>query len=299
MAYIISRPWGGTCGVGHQFFNWLAGYLLANRYDLTFVHSPFLGGSPHMGYNDFTDKRWEKFLGFGKGFITEEQLSPNIKRITLPRVAWDEATWNTVICDHSAWRDTIEQHRDEDILFECSKDQFIALGWQYLDINKLRENYWYARSLSPIMSNFDNDKVNIAVHIRRGDVTEKGRYKVRWVADCVYQNVMDQIRKVFLDTIFHIYSDGAWRDLSKFQNDDVILHSQEDVFSTFHHMIIADVLVTGQSMFSALAGHLCDGVKLARAWSPHFSNFPIGQKFVEVDNDGNFSLEQLEKEKRK
>lgn len=285
MAYVISRPWGGQCGIGHQFHNWLTGYLLANRYDLTFVHSPFCGGKTWF-QTDTPLKKWEEFLGFGRGFITESQLPPNIKRIALPHVSWDEVSWHTVTCDHSAWRDTIEQHRDEDVLFECSRDQFIGLGWKYFNTEKLRENYWYTRSLWPIASKFDNNKINVAIHIRRGDVTEQGRYKVRWVADCVYQNVIDQVRVVYPNALFHIYSDGTQHDLRAFISNDVMVHSRENVFETFHRMVSTDILMPGQSAFSVLAGHLCGGIIIARAWSPMWDNFPFDKRFIVVDQKG-------------
>ncbi len=287
MSYIISKPWGGHCGIGHQFQNWLVGYILANHYGLTFVHSPFCGNviEPQI---DVPVKQWEEFLGFGRGFITESQLPSNIEHVTLPYIPWDESSWYNVTCDHPIWKNIIERHKNENVLFECAKDQFIVLDWDKMDTKTLKDNYWHMRLSDPRMvSAFEYNKMNVVIHVRRGDVTEHGRYKVRWVSDEVYRNVMDKMRKPFPNVLFHIYSDGLEKDLSGLSGDDVVLHAQENIFSTFHHMVCADILMPGQSAFSVLAGHLCDGIILARPWSPIWNNFPLGDRFVLVDERGN------------
>lgn len=285
MAYIISRPWGGHCGVGHQFQNWLTGYLLSSRYKLQFVHSPFCGDIIESQI-DVPVRMWEKFLGFGKGFIRENQLPQDIKRIALPKIDWNESSWDKVTCDHPVWSDIIRNTIDDNVLFECAKDQFVGLGWEYFDSERLRANYDYARKESPMTTYFDYGKLNVAIHIRRGDVTENGEYKVRWVGNNVYKNVMNQIRSQFENVAFHIYSDGTRENLSDLDHEDTVLHLKTNIFETFHQMVSSDMLMPGQSAFSVLAAHLFRGTILARGWSPIWSNFPNDKRFVIIDQEG-------------
>ncbi len=302
MSYIISRPWGGACGVGHQFHNWLTGWLLSRRYDLQFIHSPFCGTGTQVQIDQPVEK-WESFLGLGLGHTKEQFIPKEIKRVSLPKVFWDESNWETVTVDHPDFAKTIAEYQDQHVVFECARDQFVAMNWDLLCSMDLKARFWQANTEKLSKHQFPEtfDKTNIAIHIRRGDVTETGRYKVRWVGLSVYMKIMNQIaRTLGQDIVFHIFSDAT--DRSDFQLMDCMDYDTKfylwgsDIFDTFLKMTQADILVTGQSMFSSLAGILSDGIVLARPWSPHWSNFPQGtktMKFIELGQNGNFDTNRL------
>lgn len=304
MSYIISRPLGGSCGIGHQFHNWQVAWLLSNHYDIKFVHAPFCGTliEPQI---DTPVEQWEKFLGFGKTEILEQELPKNIKKIQLPHIDWtiepDEfdhlsQTWGQVTCFHPIWREIIEKNVHNLVLFECYKHQFIQVDWKDMRSNILRERYSQSFHYQNVKNLFDNTKINVAIHIRRGDITENGRYKVRWVGDDVYLNIITKLSDLYKNNIiFHIYTDGTIQQFNRFKGlNNTILHIKENIFQTFHSMVIADILVTGQSSFSSLAGHICGGIKLARPWCPYWSNFPSNQKFIEVGRNGEFNEQCLD-----
>ena len=195
MSYIISRPWGGHCGIGHQFQNWVVGRLLANKYGLTHVHSPFCGKITEPQIHTPVE-HWELFLKLGDDMMVEPMLPPNIKRIQIPKVEWDEASYYEVTCDHPVFRDTIERHETEEVLFECAKDQFISIDWELLERKELSKKYLFTRKIRGVLGDslLPSWDTNIVIHIRRGDVTKNGRYKVRWVDDEVYLNLIKQLR---------------------------------------------------------------------------------------------------------
>ena len=228
MSYIISRPWGGHCGIGHQFFNWLTARLLANRYGLTHVHSPFCGNviEPQI---DIPVKKWERFLGFGDSMVIESTLPKGIRKIQIPKVKWDEASYHTVTCDHPTFKQIIQAHRNEDVLFECAKDQFVGLGWEWLNTRELRQRYDKFHHPSKTCLSYRPLKTNVAIHIRRGDITKNGRYRVRWVSDIVYLNVIWQLRRIYPDAKFHIFSDAKEIELSNFVSEDTVIHSCTNV----------------------------------------------------------------------
>lgn len=309
VAYIISRPWGGHCGIGHQFHNWIVAWQLAKYHGLRFVHAPFCGDSTEPQI-DTPVKFWENFLNFGQDELLESHLPKNIHKIRLPHLPWKQNMWLQNTCDNKVWEQTIKGHRDDDVLFECERNQFMRLDQSCLQHHILRTRYWEARRKHPISCFFDTTKLNVAIHIRRGDVTSNSSAKDRWMNMKVYTNVINQIRNASGDcVVFHIYSDGTIEDLKRLIDlPDIILHLQEDVFSTFHHMVLADVLVASKSSFSALAGHLQHKVKIVQSWNSianipsslkrsvglfTWENFPDNEHFVTMDDTGKLDIDCL------
>lgn len=308
MSYIISRPWGGCCGIGHEFCNWVVAWQLACHYGLRFVHAPFCGYTLLPG-GVITEPvaLWEQFLGFGKNEFQESQLPNNIRRIELPFLPWEADSWLDNVCCNDIWKQIIEKHIDNDVLFECAQNQFMRLDQQALQCHVLRTKYMRARDDQPVSSVFDNSKINVAIHIRRGDIKPG---KDRWVETSVHAAVIDQIADVCGGkAVFHIYSIGTVEELKELQNKpNVIFHLCEDVFDTFHHMVIADILMIGKGSFSALAAHLSNNIKISQSWDtiPDYpcglkksnghslwEHFPSDQHFVSMDNVGQFNADEL------
>lgn len=316
MAYIISRPWGGHCGIGHQFLNWVVAWQLAKHYDLKFVHAPFCGDilEPQI---DVPVREWEEFLGFGIGEIQESQLPDRIQRVELPELPWKQNLWLNYICNNNIWKQVIEEHIDNNVLFECVQNQFMRLDPSCLQHDILRIRYWQARQKRSIRCVFDSTKLNVAIHIRRGDVSPNNKAKDRWANTKIYTNIVNQILQCYKNpVVFHIYSDGTKEDIGTLADlPNTVLHLKEDVFDTFHHMVLSDVLVVGKSSFSALAGHLQDKIKIVQSWNsiadhPQslkrsiglfiWEHFPDQEHFVPMDDIGKFDVNclllQLEKE---
>lgn len=312
MAYIISRPLGGSCGVGHQAHNWLVAWQLAYHYDLQFVHAPFCGNHTEPQI-DVPVKFWEDFLGFGQNEIEESQLSKHIQHIKLPFLPWKQNLWLNNTCDNTIWKQTIEQHCADNVLFECSKNQFMRLDQPGLQHHILKAKYWEAQRKQPRMSIFDNAKLNVAIHIRRGDIIPGTSTQDRWADIGIYINIINQIHTLCGNcAVFHIYSDGTHEDLKELIGlPNIVLHLREDVFNTFHHMIIADIFVIGKSSFSALAGYLCNNIKIVQSWNSipdhppslrrsvgpfTWEHLPNNQHFVSMDNTGKLDMNRLQKE---
>lgn len=105
---------------------------------------------------------------------------------------------------------------------------------------------------------------NIALHIRRGDVN-KIKYPSRFSSN---QQYIDLLKKMNLDnSIIHIFSQGKeseFKDIvSSFPNNITILHINENIQLTFHHLVMSDVLVVAKSSFSYCAGLLNKNIKIA------------------------------------
>jgi hypothetical protein len=107
---------------------------------------------------------------------------------------------------------------------------------------------------------FKNGKINIAVHIRRHN-SHDNRIEGANTPDNYYLNVLNNIRQKYKgnELCFHIYSQGHIDDFNCYINNDVILHINEDIITTFIGLVSAEILVMSASSFSYAAALISDG----------------------------------------
>ncbi len=121
-------------------------------------------------------------------------------------------------------------------------------------LNLLREIYF---SREKPKTCYDVNYNNIALHIRRGDVNENKHYS-RFSKNEEY---IDLLKKIDLEnSIIHIFSEGDERDfqdiVDAFPNIKSVMHINEDIQVTFHHLVMSDVLVLAKSSFGYCAALL-------------------------------------------
>jgi hypothetical protein len=126
---------------------------------------------------------------------------------------------------------------------------------------------FFANKTSP----FDNNRVHVAVHIRRPNLID-GIIEGRTDApDSYFSNIIDTIRREneTKPISFHIYSQGACERFIAFTSDDIELHLDESIQDTFTGLVHADILVTSASSFSYTAALLTRGVVYYKPfWHP-------------------------------
>ena len=128
-------------------------------------------------------------------------------------------------------------------------------------INKIKKCFWENKDRDC----YKNNKFNIAVHVRRPNIHDD-RIEGTNTEDSYYLNVINHIREKYKnkenkenkDLCFHIYSQGNIENYNCYKNDDVILHIDEDVTTTFIGLVGSDILVTSASSFSYIAAILTD-----------------------------------------
>ena len=115
---------------------------------------------------------------------------------------------------------------------------------------------------------FDKNFMNICIHIRRMNDTDKNRLGDNKdiilagmdVPNELYIDTINQFENAFAQNIekckFHIYSQGDEKNFEIFKKDNVILHLNEDLSKTFTEMVYADILITAPSSLSYTAGML-------------------------------------------
>ncbi len=294
--YIAAIP-NQWAGIGHQFTILNTALIFAQRYNLQFVYYPLSGG-------------WDEFLGLDEGEIQYSDLAipftqtlkdESLRLVNLPRT---NANSDVVNCNMVRQEDPEGDrvlagiinyiYPDNDILFHLQEEQNIYDQTSTADI--LRKKYWARRNRYPIVNTFDSSKINIAVHIRRGDVVkwkqeQIANWQARWLDNSYFINVLIKLTQVLQDKsiAIHIYSQGELTEFEEFkQFPEVIFHINEDAFQTFHGMVLADILVTSPSDFSYIAGILSQGIKIAKL--PYWHFIPQNNEWVHVDENSHFDL---------
>jgi hypothetical protein len=130
----------------------------------------------------------------------------------------------------------------------------------------------YPRTNSPSFQSTHN-RLRVAVHIRRGDV-ERGAMMARYTNNTETAVFMRRaeadVRSQGHDgpVSFHVYSEGVadkFADLIiAFGEKNVFLHLDEDLKTSFHDMVSADVLIMAKSSFSYAAALLSNGTVYAQ-----------------------------------
>ncbi len=108
---------------------------------------------------------------------------------------------------------------------------------------------------------FNNENLNIAVHIRRPNPHDNRIYGTD-TPDTVFLNIINTLRVVYSsqNPLFHIYSQGNIEQFEAFSAQDVVFHLNKSVEDSFTSMVLADVLVISPSTFSYTAGLLSKGI---------------------------------------
>jgi hypothetical protein len=274
-------------GIGHQLANWNTALILSRRYQLQFVHHPLAG-------------KWESFLGFGEGEVKYADVisDKSLKCINLPRINANCDRNNCYIRKDDIQGNQIltgiitTAYPGNNVLFHLTFNQ--NSYDQTPTAPMLREKYWKQRQKRPIAYPFDSSQLNIAVHVRRGDVTEMkqkntSNWQTRWLSNHYFVTILKTIHQLLPGTPIHIYiySQGhpeEYEEFNQFQN--VTFHLDKDVFQTFHGMVVADILVTSPSSFSYKAGFISTGLKIARY--PWWHHIPQNEEWIRSNDQGEF-----------
>jgi hypothetical protein len=190
-----------------------------------------------------------------------------------------------IIDKTSTYEEVLEMQRSRAVQQWC--DQTIGHYFKIQDLFSpahlitMRSAYIFTKHTAT----FDPSKINVAVHIRRGDIA---RYPTesRYTPLSFFINTVAYIHSVLPQAKIHVYSDSPV-DLGF---EFIRYHILEDLLETIHDMICADILImsVGSNM-SFFAGLLSQGLvtfdwakleepfnaELNRYWSGHPNFLPL------------------------
>jgi hypothetical protein len=219
-----------------------------------------------------------------KILASREDLEQRIKRgeikvIDLPEFEIHIPTNDQVDDEiYKAIDEFIQRHPGENIAFKIRNNRFG--DYEYGPTRDwFIKTYTQAREHFPISLIFDPKKINIAVHIRRGDLLPGRQFSdlsSRMLSDAWYLEILNTILSNLPGSVaIHIYSEGkdgqyhsetgapfSWKEHLQNTGHEVQEHIDSNFMSTFHHLLHADILLGSKSGMSHLAGMLGDQVKL-------------------------------------
>lgn len=271
--YYAALPNPGA-GIGHQLANWIAGLWYARKFQLKFAYLPFSNPS------------WDNFFGFRStdpSVMELKQFGYKIRRLPYFREGNAiEERWQTRI---------IKSYEGEKIVFLASQDQFYKN--QYGVIDDIQRRFYSASSRTNQVLQYDSQHMNIAIHVRRGDILEDPTnpgLTMRFLSNNYFENVLEQVLGYFrkkTEKPLHIwfFSQGKQEDYPEFASYPN-LHWCLDlgVQESFLHMVYADVLITSKSSFSYKPALLNKGVKVCPKNFWH--GYPDTKDWIMVENDG-------------
>jgi hypothetical protein len=108
---------------------------------------------------------------------------------------------------------------------------------------------------------YDRNVVNVAFHVRRGDVGSSNKRYTKSEDVLVIRDKLFKLdRKLDRKLRFHLFSEGSNDNFKEFP--DFELHLDDGVLETFHHLVMADIFVMAKSSFSYSAALYSNGVKI-------------------------------------
>jgi hypothetical protein len=280
--YYTARPNSGA-GIGHQLANWIAGYWFAKQFGLKFAHLPF------------STSKWEDFLGFGEGEMNVKELvKTGYKVRKLP--LFDEYNSDEVL----KIKAIIQSYAGKKIVFIAEQDQGYRDQFGVMWDIKRKFNHALSRRNDLIV--FDTAHFNIAVHVRRtviidGRVTEENetvRAK-RWLSSDYYEKVLKQVVEniqISKPLSIYLFSTGKPEEFAEFSKyGEVYFCSDMDEYTSFLHLVRADLLITSKSSFSYKPALMNDAIKVCPRNFWH--SYPDNKQWILAENDGTFDVSKL------
>ncbi len=261
---------GKNDGAGAQIQAVFSTMLFAQMQGFTYVHTPFTA-IEHADNPLHWASQWETFMGLGYGEMPVEALPPETKRVQLASIGRLLGRAGTLyLVPHC--------HPYADAF----PDQYILLK------ERFSQKYHHVPKNVPHFN--DPTRCNVAIHIRRGDVTPK-THPLRYTADSYNLTVLEKIQTVLrglgIDPLIHVYSQGAVENFSEYARREMCLHINESAFATFHAMVTADILVMSKSSFSYSAALLSTGI----VFYQKFWHTPLREWINTENNDFGFQIQ--------
>lgn len=278
----LTRIVNPTAGIGDQLASWITGYYYAGIFGADYAYSPLFPA------------KWNYFLGFYMSETTVGELrKKGYKKVWLP--FFDENNPDEI----RLVKNIIDTYRGEKVIFYLEVNQVYTE--QYSVRQELSKKFNQAPARMDEELIYDRDKINIALHVRRGDIvegqlTDNPSLTFRWLTNSYYVNVLDRVLQICGNrkTEIYFFSQGQKEDFPEFVKYKGI-HWCLDMSAqrSFLHMVRADVLITGKSSFSYKPALLSDSIRICPGNFWH--GYPDDPKWILADEDGSIDRDGVKK----
>lgn len=232
--YITGIPNRGA-GIGHAFVDWAKAFTIAQKFNVKFLYSPFNGNNA----------RWDSILGLGFG---QQKLSQTPIDIQLRAQDIRLSEFLSISHDKSDYLYLIDGNEENP-----------GIDWpeSYDSLSRfLRSSYLRSRRIRPLHNPFHSNKLRVAVHIRRGNITQYSEFENRVLPIDYYASILKELSSIcgpdMLDII--IVSNSEPGELASLVNGfGARYYDFNNDIQDLHTLTASDILVTSCSGFSYLA----------------------------------------------
>jgi hypothetical protein len=221
-------------GFGAQYQRIIQTYIYCQENNFSFVYSPL----------DVVEHNYENDKKYNEQLENLMNLKNNIMNL--------EKNMNVQQLDYGS---SVMKYFEANI-DSCSESEHMKF---------IKDCFWENKN----RNFFKNDKINVAIHIRRENSHDKGLAGPRATThNNYYLNIMNTIRDKYKDSskninnkelLFHIYSQGEMTQFQDLTNNDVKFYLNYDIIESFTGMVSAEILVTSPSSLSYIAALISDG----------------------------------------
>ncbi len=239
---------GKRDGAGAQALAVMSTMLFSDIMHIKYIHTPFVKLQHNYANDANWEKKWENFFNLGKG---ESKIDDNGLQIK-QEIPLEE---NPLKIKKQS--NTLFILRHCHIYTDLFPNQYSRIK------DKLVQKY-YESPKNEYELHYDPQKVNIAVHIRRGDVNADNEFKDKFTENPYIENVISNILEVItaygIESTLSVYSEGNLADFKYLEKFNPRFFLDISPFTTFHNLVYADVLVMSKSTFSYAAALLSNGI---------------------------------------
>lgn len=270
-----------SAGIGDQLASWITGYYYAHLFGLKYAYSPLF------------PSKWNSFLGFNINEQTVKELlaQGGYKRIWLPHFNEYDSD------DIKLIKKIISTFNNKKVVY------FLEINQVYTEqigaLPAIKNKYLNAPCRQTEVVVYNKNNINIALHIRRGDIAEghqanDAALTFRWMNNDYYVKILDQVLQVCVGKKVDIYlfSQGNKEDFTEFYKYPGIKWCLDmSATDSFLHMVKADILITSKSSFSYNPALLSEGIKICPLDFWHA--YPEGDRWILADENGGFDIDKL------
>lgn len=262
---------GKTDGLGAQVQAIYSAQLYCLLNKVIYCHTPLNTIAHNYNNNSTFNKDAEYFFSFSHGEKNISEFNSTYKLINL-----DSFTTQTIF-------DILQYlfSRNPKVIFNKSHyhNYINKVSAKYTLIKKQLQNKFYLHPKESVIK-FDKKCLQIACHIRRGDVDSKDadRYTDNEIIFNKLNELTVVLKQLGINFRIGIFSQGEKADFGKLQ-DIAALHLNGNIFDDFYNLVKADVLFMAKSSFSYSAALLSDGIVIYELfWHPPLNEWFISQK---------------------
>ena len=298
----VSAGMNYGAGIAHQMHCWCSGYMIAKENKATYAAPSFWINGGHSEPDDYIEKCkigelkitenskiWDEILGFNQSEKTVEQLlAEGYKIRKLPYYSFE--TEEKI----KEFIGIINSYRGKKVIVVPAIDQRPIYPSENEKALLMREKFWNSSKRKDDDITYSKDKTNIAVHIRRGDVTQNS-YADRFLDFEYYKNAINAVIKD-LDlelegTCIYIFSEGKPEDFCYFKMfPNVKICLDWNSKKTFLHMVYADAIIAGISGYSVNAAIIGNGKRYV--YNNSFTEYCDNLEWVRIDEYGKILKEE-------